>query len=214
MTLNPYETLGLDKHCTSEQIKNAYKNMAKQHHPDKGGDPKKFALVKTSYDTLKDKKKRQEYDDHGVIDDGAVQSKDEVAAGRLRQIFLNVLKQGIVEYLGTVDIIMHMRSQILHLMNPVENSLTQARYGKEKTQIALKIVEKRLKRKGQKPNFLLDMLRHGLTESDQQIFQINKELKIYGDMLDMLEEFSYDYEPKAEGAPQENNWFVSNGYFR
>lgn len=213
MTMNPYEILGLNKDCTLEQIKTAYKMEAKKHHPDVGGDPKKFALVKTSYDTLKDRKKRQDYDDYGVIDDAAVQDKDEVAAAKLRQIFLTVLKQGVVEDLGSLDMIAHMRSEILKLMNPLESSLTQARYNKGKTQTALKIVEKRLKRKSQKPNFLLDMLRYGITESDQQIFQINKELKIHEDMLDMLEDFSYDHEPKADHTAEVSNWFVSNGYY-
>jgi DnaJ family protein A protein 2 len=43
--LNLYEILGLDKKCSSEDIKKSYKKMVKSCHPDKGGDPEEFKKV-------------------------------------------------------------------------------------------------------------------------------------------------------------------------
>ena len=50
---NPYKTLGVQENADDIQIKKAYKKLAMQHHPDKGGDAKKFQEVSEAYDTIK-----------------------------------------------------------------------------------------------------------------------------------------------------------------
>jgi molecular chaperone DnaJ len=62
MSQNYYKTLGVDKNATKDDIKKAYRELAKKHHPDKGGDEEKFKEITTAYDTLIDDKKRQQYD--------------------------------------------------------------------------------------------------------------------------------------------------------
>ena len=57
-----YETLGVSKTATPEEIKTAYRKLASKHHPDKGGDTSKFQEIQTAYDTLSDPVKRQQYD--------------------------------------------------------------------------------------------------------------------------------------------------------
>lgn len=189
-----YATLGLDRACTAEQIKKAYRNMAKKHHPDIGGDPKHFALVKTAYDTLKDKQKRQNYDEYGVIGDSVTVNKGELVENRLRQVFMLVLSKCPLEELESVNIVARMRAEVLQAINKLEVNKAKTKEGKDATKKVLKIIEKRLKRKGQKINFLVEMLRWGLTESDQNVFQIEKELGVHAEMLKCLEEFSYECE--------------------
>lgn len=57
-----YATLGVTRTATADEIKRAYRRLASQHHPDKGGDTKKFQEVEEAYRTLSDPQKRQQYD--------------------------------------------------------------------------------------------------------------------------------------------------------
>jgi curved DNA-binding protein len=57
-----YSTLGVPKTATADEIKRAYRKLASQHHPDKGGDTKKFQEVEEAYRTLSDPAQRQAYD--------------------------------------------------------------------------------------------------------------------------------------------------------
>ena len=65
---NPYSTLGVAKGATADTIKRAYKEKAKEHHPDRGGDANKFAEISNAYDILKDPSKRAYYDHTGSTD--------------------------------------------------------------------------------------------------------------------------------------------------
>ena len=57
-----YSILGVAKTATPDEIKKAYRKLASQHHPDKGGDTKKFQEIEEAYRTLSDPDKRQQYD--------------------------------------------------------------------------------------------------------------------------------------------------------
>jgi len=57
-----YQTLGVAKTATPDEIKKSYRKLASQHHPDKGGDKAKFQDIQAAYDTLSNPDKRQQYD--------------------------------------------------------------------------------------------------------------------------------------------------------
>ena len=57
-----YQLLGVTKESNQSEIKKAYRKLAIQHHPDKGGDPEIFKQVAEAYETLSDPKKKQQYD--------------------------------------------------------------------------------------------------------------------------------------------------------
>lgn len=57
-----YSILGIAKNATPQDIKKAYRKLAAQHHPDRGGNADKFKQVQEAYDILGDPAKRQQYD--------------------------------------------------------------------------------------------------------------------------------------------------------
>jgi DnaJ-class molecular chaperone len=57
-----YSTLGVAKTASQDEIKRAFRKLASQHHPDKGGDTARFQEIQAAYDTLGDSAKRQQYD--------------------------------------------------------------------------------------------------------------------------------------------------------
>lgn len=60
--MDHYQTLGVAKDATPDEIKKAYRKLASQHHPDKGGDTATFQSIQAAYDVLSDPNKRKEYD--------------------------------------------------------------------------------------------------------------------------------------------------------
>src|SRR6516225_1194888 len=60
-----YSILGVSKSASDDEIKKAFRRLAHEHHPDKGGDPSKFKDVNEAYQVLGDKQKRQTYDQFG-----------------------------------------------------------------------------------------------------------------------------------------------------
>ncbi|MDR1422402.1 MAG: J domain-containing protein [Coriobacteriales bacterium] len=59
---NYYDILGVKQNASADEIKKAFKKLARKHHPDTGGDEAKFKEVSEAYDTLSDRQRREDYD--------------------------------------------------------------------------------------------------------------------------------------------------------
>lgn len=57
-----YNTLGVDRNASQDEIKKAYRSKAMKHHPDRGGDQAKFKEIEEAYRTLSDDQTRAAYD--------------------------------------------------------------------------------------------------------------------------------------------------------
>ena len=65
MSRDYYDILGLDKTCSEDELKKAYRKLVLKAHPDKGGDPEEFKSISEAYSVLSDQDKRKLYDQYG-----------------------------------------------------------------------------------------------------------------------------------------------------
>lgn len=80
---NLYETLGIDRDASPEEVRKAYRRKAKKAHPDAGGDPETFHAISRALRILDDPAKRAKYDAGEDPDDGA----DNARAKLLDRVF-------------------------------------------------------------------------------------------------------------------------------
>jgi curved DNA-binding protein len=57
-----YQILGVGRSASEEEIKRAYRRLASQHHPDKGGDKERFQEIEEAYRVLSNAQSRSNYD--------------------------------------------------------------------------------------------------------------------------------------------------------
>lgn len=86
-----YEVLGVSKNASADEIKKAYRKLAKEHHPDKGGDETLFKEISEAYEVLSDNDKKAKYDRFGHADDNRG-SYDDMHSG-FRDMFGEFFRQ-------------------------------------------------------------------------------------------------------------------------
>lgn len=90
--MNHYETLGVEKTASAEEIKRAYRKAASAAHPDRnGGDNSLMQAVNQANDVLGDPERRARYDESG--DDGQPDSLEQRAVRQLTRFFDLVLEK-------------------------------------------------------------------------------------------------------------------------
>ena len=106
--MNPYETLGVPIDATATQIKRAYRDKAKEAHPDKGGNTDQMAQANRAYIILSDPEKRKRYDETGSDKEPDLSGQIHMAfASMAEKIFFNQeglnAKKGIQAFSDALD---------------------------------------------------------------------------------------------------------------
>ena len=86
-----YERIGVAKDASDNEIKKAYRKLALQHHPDKGGDAEKFKEISEAYAVLSDPEKRRVYDATGELDLTDFDMEEFMGSGVLEQFFQEMM---------------------------------------------------------------------------------------------------------------------------
>ena len=90
----PYEVLGVPRAAKAATVTAAYRALARRHHPDRGGDARRFRAVQEAYEVLGDAEARAAYDAEGEVErrraqeasaaQQAARRRDAAAAGERR----------------------------------------------------------------------------------------------------------------------------------
>ncbi len=68
MPVSLYDTLGVSRDASTDEIRKAYKAQAREKHPDRGGDAEEFKTLQQAHEILSDDNKRKMYDMTGSVE--------------------------------------------------------------------------------------------------------------------------------------------------
>lgn len=95
-----YKLLNVNKEASDSEIKKSYRKLAKENHPDKGGDSEKFKQIAEAYEVLSNKDKRTQYDTFGKFDGSVNINPFEIFESMFRDIGLD----GSTNVFGDIDL--------------------------------------------------------------------------------------------------------------
>lgn len=179
-----YDQLGIDQTATAADIKRAYRNKAREKHPDKGGDPHEFASIGTAYEVLKDPQRRLLYDMTG-------QDKRLPMEIEVQNVLMNAFGQALSQ-IEDIEITAFVRDGLQKVVQqiPEESKKLKAR---EK-----KLVSKREKVTATGTNVVHMLIDAELKAIAGGLAQLEHQLAVNKACLEALDKYSEEWEAPAE----------------
>lgn len=190
---NLYGILGVHKNSTPEEIKTAYRNLAKIHHPDKGGSKEEFSRIQEAYDVLSDAERKVKYDQTG---------ETEKERGFEEQFFGFVASQiiPIIEQAKDLnfDLMKEAKDHIEGLIRIGKKNIHELMEKKAHFEQAIE----RCKSKNGKENIMAKILQSKLDHIKNVKIQVESELQFIEKCLVEIDNFDYDFTE----MPKKKDW--------
>lgn len=178
-----YETIGVSRTATPEEIKKAYKQKAKELHPDKeGGDEEKMKALVTAYQVLSDPDRRAKYDNTGEIDED---NEEAQITEMMIQVFMLQLSQVPADELPYTDMVKKSKGKVYEAITNTRKEIKRA-HEEIKT---LTDVRNRLTRRNSQDNILSGTVQSAIDTLTGAIKQAEEHLRI----LDLVHKGFDDY---------------------
>lgn len=187
--MNLYEKLGLNKNATDEEIKKAFRDKAKEHHPDKGGDPEKFREISVAYDVLSDKNKKSRYDSGEPLGSINNNSQD-MLSGFIAGLFFQVTESTDTE---KEDVFKLMVKNLQKALQALRANLFA---NLEKVKKYEKII-KRIK-KDKSNSFFKSLVTYKIAAINSENELIKKDMKLHEKALEFMSDCEYSPEKREE----------------
>jgi len=189
---NPYEELNLSKDATRDQIKKAYRNLSKLHHPDKKGNSDKFRDINKAYEILQDEEKRKYFDETGLLPD---EQEENTIKGKARENLYNLVKRilsdkNFIQRYANMDFI----NTVLNIINSNRIKIEETKKGVTKYCETMKLVLDRFNYKGESNDFIKEIIEVSIKENAEQVQSMEIELKVLILMKELIKEYDYDFE--------------------
>jgi len=189
---NPYEELNLSKDATGDQIKKAYRDLSKLHHPDKKGDPDKFRDINKAYEILQDEEKRKHFDETGLLPD---EQEENTIKGKTRENLYNLVKQilndkNFIQRYNNIDFI----NTILNIINNNRIKIEENKKSVTEYCETMKLILDKFNYKGESNDFIKEIIEVSIKEKAGQVQSMEIELKVLTLMKELIKEYDYDFE--------------------
>lgn len=193
-----YKELGIAKGASKSEIKKAYRNAAKKAHPDiKGGNPKKFGLIKKAFDILSDDDHRSKYDSTG--DDLETEPDNE------RSNIINYIAFAINMVLaecarnGQSPLEIHLVSSVIGKINV---NISEAESNIRVTRGMMDIDKKLLGRfSSDKDNVFENIIKHRLKEMQASIAKMEESLETGKSAKELIQDVKFRKDNTAYESP-------------
>ena len=182
MKTNYYNDLEVGKDATQDEIKKSYRKLSKQHHPDKGGDEKKFAAISEAYEALSNPAKRKEYDETGTVKKKP--NHLSYFCGLVSKLFVPMIHHYRSE--SNVDIIKKFVEEMSTIKKNMLNVILE---NQEKIDALEKSKEKITVKSGE--NFLSEMIQVDIDRHKSTQNNIERELESLKWSLKYMEDYEY-----------------------
>ena len=169
-----YNTLGIQAGATADEIKQAYRKRAREHHPDRGGDKDRFQEIEEAYRILSDKAKRAQYDSTGSTKRQA--DPQQKARNMIATLFSKLLQANGFE----------QRDYVSLIKQSVEQNERKQHRDKQKCKSFVNRVDKLIE--VTEGEILLGVLNQRLSVAQGQIASADATLETIKHVQDMLEQ--------------------------
>jgi hypothetical protein len=177
-----YDDLGLSSRCTFDEIKQRYRALAQQHHPDKGGDENLFKKIKLAYEVLSDPSRRAEYDATGKIqEDIPIRTE---ALQELAGLVTHAIEKINPDH---DDLIFVMKRELNeNISQSKKNIITCNGYI-----IKLNKILKKVNRKKEGDNFIKSIIEEQVRMREGELKNFNHRIEVCNYMIELLEDYYY-----------------------
>lgn len=206
-----YDTLGVDKTADAATIKKAFRSRAKKHHPDAGGDAKKFHALVKAHDVLSDPQRRAKYDETGDESDKPNADNVEAMARSRAMEAVGAAMQANLKNLAYVDIVSEAKVHVRVNIAAIEKNIAGIQEGCDLLRQAVKRFRKK-KRKAPSASpddLLIQVIMGQINMQEREIGERREAMKPFARALEILGEWEYEHEQKPkQGA---SNFFLGGG---